>query len=128
MKQPSHFPDARNGRLLTHTQGDGGFRHEVRAGKRLLAHSGMDRFIEDFYSPLEEFADADYFATLERCGAGDVGGVVACDVEHAGLDLPRVRVTWRVLGDRFCDGLLVAYAENGFRDRCLMRLKDLDRG
>lgn len=57
-----------------------------------------------------------------------MGGVVACDVEHAGLDLPRVRVTWRVLGDRFCDGLLVAYAENGFRDRCLMRLKDLDRG
>lgn len=32
-------------------QGDGGFRHEVRAGKRLLAHSGMDSFIEDFYAP-----------------------------------------------------------------------------
>ena len=89
----------------------------------------MDSFIEDFYSPSpEEFADAGYFATLERYGACDVGGIVVCDSEHADLELLRACVTWYVRGDHFCVGLLVVYAENGFRNRCLMRLKNLDRG
>lgn len=87
---------------------------------------GMDDFIEDFYA-LEGFADTGYFATLERYGAGAAGGVAACDVEHADLDLLRACVIWCVRGDRFCDGLLKVYAENGILDRCLMRLRELDR-
>ena len=88
---------------------------------------GMDDLIEDFYA-LEGFADTDYFATLVRYRAGVAGGVAACDVEHADFDLLHACVTWCVRGDRFCDGLLEAYVKNGFLDRCLIRLKELDWG
>ncbi len=88
---------------------------------------GMNDFIDDFYGT-EGFTDTSYFSTLERHGVDTSDGIESCDVEHADLDLVRACVTWCVRGDRFCDGCLGARARNGFLDRCLTRLKELDEG
>ncbi len=61
-------------------------------------------------------------------GVDTSDGIESCDVEHADLDLVRACVTWCVRGDRFCDGCLGARARNGFLNRCLTRLKELDEG
>lgn len=86
---------------------------------------GLDDFIRDFYD-LDGFADTSYFDTLERYGVDDARGIEGCDVEHADADLVRACITWRVRGDRFCDGCLKACVESGFIDRCLARLKALN--
>ena len=90
--------------------------------------AGMDDFIDDFYA-LEGFGDTNYFDTLERYGVvPSDGGFEACGVEHADLDLVRALITTCVRQDRFCSGLLGGFAESGFLDRCLLRLKELDEG
>lgn len=88
---------------------------------------GLEDFVDDFYA-LEGFADVRYDETLVQYGIDASEGVDCCDVEHASLDLLRACITWCVRGDRFCDGLLGSYAKNGFLDRCLVRLKELDEG
>lgn len=88
---------------------------------------GLEDFVSDFYG-LDGFADTDYFETLRRHDVDTSDGIGGCDVDHAGADLVRACVTWCVRGDRFCDGCLAAHTENGFLDRCLFRLKELDEG
>ena len=90
---------------------------------------GMGDFVHDFYE-LEDFADTDYFSTLERYGAEEPAGdeFVDCDVENADLDLVRALITYCVRKDRFCGGALGEFAGSGFLDRCLLRLKELDEG
>lgn len=88
---------------------------------------GLEDFVDDFYA-FEGFADAGYGETIAQYGIDASEGVECCDVEHASLDLLRACITWCVRGDRFCDGLLGSYAKNGFLDRCLVRLKELDEG
>lgn len=88
---------------------------------------GLEDFVDDFYA-FEGFADAGYDETIAQYGIDASESVECCDVEHANLDLLRACITWCVRGDRFCDGLLGSYAKNGFLDRCLVRLKELDEG
>lgn len=87
---------------------------------------GMDDFIRAFYN-LEGFADTRYYDTLERYVSTDGDDfLVRSDVEHADIDFIRAAITWCIRGDRFCDGCLATFAANGFLDRCLNRLKELD--
>ncbi len=89
---------------------------------------GMGDFIDDFYG-LEGFTDTGYMDTLERYGVEmSYDGFAACDVEHADIALVRALITTCVRQDRFCDGLLGSFARNGFLDRCLTRLMELDEG
>lgn len=87
---------------------------------------GLEDFTRDFCG-LEGFADTGYHDTLERHGVTGGGDeLTSYDVEHAGVDFIRAAITWCVRGDRFCDGHLGRFAANGFLDRCLVRLKELD--
>ena len=88
---------------------------------------GLEDFVDDFYE-LDGFADTRYFETLERHSIDTSEGIDSCDIDHGGIDLIRACITWRVRGDRFCDGLLAAQARSGFLDRCLSQLKELDEG
>ena len=53
-------------------------------------------------------------------------GLETCDVEHANAELVRALILTLVQRVRFAEGLLGRYARNGFLDRCLFRLKELD--
>ena len=87
---------------------------------------GLDDFIEAFYDSIEH-ARINYFETLERYGVEmSDRGLEACDVEHANAELARTLIMTLVQQDRFAEGLLGRYARNGFLDRCLFRLKELD--
>lgn len=87
---------------------------------------GLEDFKRNFYA-LEGFADTGYHGTLERHGVtGGEDELTRYDVEHVGVDFIRAAITWCVRGDRFCDGHLSRFAANGFLDRCLERLKELD--
>ncbi len=89
---------------------------------------GMGDFIDDFYE-LEDFGDTRYSDTLRRYGVEKSReAFAACDVEHADLPLVRAMITSCVREDRFIGGALGFYAESGFLDRCLTRLKELDEG
>ena len=74
------------------------------------------------------FADCHYYATLEHYGVDDSDGIAGCDIEHANAELVLACITWCIRGDHFCDGFLGIYVRNGFIDRCLARLKELDEG
>lgn len=50
----------------------------------------------------------------------------ACDVEHANGELVLALILTLERQDRFAEGLLGRYARNGYLDRCLFRLKELD--
>ena len=87
---------------------------------------GLDDFIDAFYDSIEH-TRIDYFETLERYGVEmSDRGLEACDVEHANAELVRALILTLVRQDRFAEGLLGRYARNGFLDRCLFRLKELD--
>lgn len=87
---------------------------------------GLDDFVRDFYD-LKGFADTDYFSTLERYVSTDEDDfLVRSDIEHADVDFIRAAITRCIRGDRFCDGCLAGYAANGFLDRCLTRLEEMD--
>ena len=47
-------------------------------------------------------------------------------MEHANAELVRALILTLVRQDRFAGGLLGVYARNGYLDRCLFRLKELD--
>ena len=53
-------------------------------------------------------------------------GLESCDVERANAELVRALILTLVRQDRFAEGLLGRYARNGYLDRCLFRLKELD--
>lgn len=87
---------------------------------------GLDDFIDAFYDSIEH-ARIDYFETLEHYGVEMSGrGLETCDVEHANAELVRALIWTLVRQDRFTEGLLGRYARNGYLDRCLFRLKELD--
>ena len=87
---------------------------------------GLDDFIDAFYDSIKD-ARIDYFETLEHYGVEmSDKGFAACDVEHANAELVRALILTLVQQDRFAEGLLGRYARNGFLDRCLFRLKELD--
>ena len=87
---------------------------------------GLDDFTEAFYESIKG-ARIDYFETLERYGVEmSDRGLEACDVEHANAELVCALILTLVRQDRFAEGLLGRYARNGFLDRCLFRLKELD--
>ncbi len=82
----------------------------------------MDYFIDGF-------ADTSYPDTLRRYGVENPREAFAAfDVEHADLALVRAMVTSCAREDRFSGGALGFYAESGFLDRGLTRLKELDEG
>lgn len=88
---------------------------------------GLEDFTRDFYA-LEGFADTGYHDALERHGfTGGGDELTRHDVEHAGVNFIRAAITWCVRGNRFCDEHLSRFAANGFLDRCLERLKELDK-
>ena len=87
---------------------------------------GLDDFIDAFYDSIEH-ARIDYFETLERYGVEmSDRGLEACDVERANGELVLALILTLVRQDRFVGGLLGRYARNGYLDRCLFRLKELD--
>lgn len=87
---------------------------------------GLDDFIVAFYDSIKN-ARIDYFETLERYGIEmSDRSFAACDVEHANAELVRALIWTLVRQDRFAEGLLGRYARNGYLDRCLFRLKELD--
>lgn len=89
---------------------------------------GLDDFIDDFYELEEELADTSYFKTLERYGIEASDRAFSdCDIERADLKLIRALITYCVRCDHFCSGALGDFAKNGFLDRCLNRLKELDK-
>ena len=86
----------------------------------------LDDFIDAFYDSIEH-TRIDYFETLEHYGVEmSDRGLEACDVEHANTELVRALILTLVRQDRFAEGLLGVYARNGYLDRCLFRLKELD--
>ena len=93
---------------------------------------GVEDFVRDFCASDEsgefEFADRHYYATLERYGVDDSNNLESCDVEHVPAELVLACITWCIRGDHFCDGFLGICVRNGFIDRCLARLKELDEG
>ena len=87
---------------------------------------GLDDFIDAFYDSIKD-TETNYFKTLERYGVEmSDSGLEACDVEHANSELVRALILTLVRQDRFVGGLLGRYARNGYLDRCLFRLKELD--
>ena len=87
---------------------------------------GLDDFIDAFYDSIKD-AKINYFETLERYGVEmSDRGLEACDVERANAELVRALILTLVRQDRFAEGLLGRYARNGYLDRCLFRLKELD--
>lgn len=87
---------------------------------------GLDDFIDAFYDSIKD-TRIDYIETLERYGIEmSDRGLEACDVEHANGELVRALILTLVRQDRFAEGLLGRYARNGYLDRCLFRLKELD--
>lgn len=87
----------------------------------------LQGFVDVFYET-SGFADLRYLDTLEKRGIeASHLGFASVDVEHADLELIRALITTAVRQDRFCEGLLGTLADNGFLDRCLHRLKELDR-
>ena len=87
---------------------------------------GLDDFIDAFYDSIKD-TRIDYSKTLERYGVEmSDRGLEACDVEHANAELVRALILTLVRQDRVAEGLLGVYARNGFLDRCLFRLKELD--
>lgn len=81
----------------------------------------LEDFTKAFYD-LEGFADHDYFETLGRL-ADDIERI---DVESAELSLVRAALTFCVRADRMNTGALAGFCEDGFIDRLLTRLKELD--
>lgn len=109
------------------------------AGRDLGSHLGcgtlgMEDFADDFCGLHDDdlddlgFADCHYYVTLERYGVDDSDGIAGCDIERAPAELVLACITWCIRGDHFCDGFLGIYVRNGFIDRCLARLKELDEG
>ena len=87
---------------------------------------GLDDLIDAFYDSIER-TRIDYFETLEHYGVEmSDRGLEACNVEHANAELVRALILTLVRQDRFAEGLLGRYARNGFLDRCLFLLKELD--
>lgn len=87
---------------------------------------GLDDFVDDFYG-LDGFCVVGYQDMLGLYGIEmSDERFAACDVEHADLNLVRALITTCVRQERFCDGLLGRFAKDGFLDRCLIRLRELD--
>ena len=93
---------------------------------------GLDDFTDAFYHHdafynSDGYTKIDYFETLERYGVEmSDESFAACDVEHANAELACTLIMTLVRQDRLAEGLLGRYARNGYLDRCLFRLKELD--
>lgn len=83
----------------------------------------LENFIKAFYA-LEGFADHDYFETLGR----DADDVERIDIESAELPVIRAALTFCIRADRMSPGALASFCEDGFIDRLLTRLMELDEG
>lgn len=115
--------------------GSGGLRDDFLHDLRTLDENMRDLkrhdlHLNDFTCPdyykVDGFFDWHYPETFSPYGIHDAKGMKDYDVECTDVNLIRAFITQIVSMSRFDDGNIDAWAEDGFIDRWLARLKVLD--
>lgn len=84
--------------------------------------SEVDSFVQVFF---DEFADIDYWNNLEKRGLA-LDDLATLDISDFDGDGICTLITAVIRGDRFCEGILKEYIDNGVITRWLKRLLVID--
>lgn len=74
----------------------------------------------------EDLGVRDYRGVLDSYGLPDEESVLAADISKCDGKCTLAMIVTVVRGDRFCEGLLLSYLENGMMLKWMKRLKEID--
>lgn len=83
-------------------------------------------YYQDVYKVFEEL-DVDYAAVLENTGMDKVNNLEEYDISTADGDVILCLLLHVIRRDRFCEGYLNRFIENGVIQQWLLKLRDIDK-
>ena len=128
-KYLAEFSQGEFGSWVVDNENDGTPEHPIQI-PYVNYSSTVDKFTDDVYAFVDDHKEmrlSNYQGILEANGIkwGEIP-IDSVNVENLNAQCVLALILSAVRAERFCDGALLRFFENGMIERCLLRLKDLE--